>query len=85
MEKEQKYIIACIVRTAREPEALTARNIMTNHTDMQDKYCGDCYNIHPIQCQYTKVAACGRHHKRGDAAFGRASLLWFPLYWLCIG
>ena len=44
---------------------------MSNHTDMQDKYCGDCYDIHPIQSQYTKVAACGRHHKRGDAAFGR--------------
>ena len=33
---------------------------MSNHTDMQDKYCGDCYDIHPIQSQYTKVAACGR-------------------------
>ena len=22
---------------------------MSNHTDMQDKYCGDCYNIHSIQ------------------------------------
>ena len=29
-------------------------------TDMQDKYCGDCYDIHPIQSQYTKVAAFGR-------------------------
>ena len=45
---------------------------MSNHTDMQDKYCGDCYDIHPIQSQYTK-AACDRHHKRGDAAFGRAT------------
>ena len=50
-----------------------ARNMMSNHTDMQDKYCGHCYDIHPIQSQYTKVAACGRHHKRGDAAFGRAT------------
>ena len=50
-----------------------ARNMMSNHTDMQDKYCGHCYNIHPIESQYTKVAACGRHHKRGDAAFGRAT------------
>ena len=40
-------------------------------TDMQDKYCGGCYDNYPIQSQYTKVAACGRHHKRGDAAFGR--------------
>ena len=50
-----------------------ASNMMSNHTDMQDKYCGDCYDIHPIQSRYTKVAACGRHHKRGDAAFGRAT------------
>ena len=42
-------------------------------TDMQDEYCGDCYDIYIIQSQHTKVAACGRHHKRGDAAFGRAT------------
>ena len=42
-------------------------------TDMQNKYCGDCYDIYTIQSQYTKVAACGRHHKRGVAAFGRAA------------
>ena len=47
--------------------------MMSNHTDMQDKYCGHCYDIHSFQSQYTKVAACGRHHKRGDAAFGRAT------------
>ena len=34
-------------------------------TDMQDKYCGDCYDIYTIQSQYTKVAAFGRHRKRG--------------------
>ena len=45
-----------------------ARNMMSNHTDMQDKYCGHCYDIHPIQSQYTKVAAVGRHHKRRSAA-----------------
>ena len=28
-----------------------ARNRMSN-TDMQDKYCGDCYDIHPNQGQY---------------------------------
>ena len=42
-------------------------------TDMQDKYCGDGYDIYLIQSQYTKVAAFGRHHKRGDAAFGRST------------
>ena len=49
------------------------QTMMSNHTDMQDKYCGDCYDIHPVPSQYTKVAACGRHHKRGDAPFGRAT------------
>ena len=42
----------------KEHEARLARNTMSNHTDMQDKYCGHCYGIHPIQSQYTKVAAC---------------------------
>ena len=46
---------------------------MSNHTDMQDKYCGDCYDIHPIQSQYTKVAAFDRQHKRGGTAFGRTT------------
>ena len=40
---------------------------------MQDKYCGSCYGIDLIQSQYTKVAASGRHHKRGGAAFGRTT------------
>ena len=39
---------------------------MSNHTDMQDKYCGHCYDIHPIQSQYKG------NHKRGGAAEGRA-------------
>ena len=32
---------------------------MCNHTDMQDKYCGQGYDIHPIQSQYKG------NHKRG--------------------
>ena len=36
-----------------------ARSMMSNHTDMQDKYYGHCYDIHPIESQYTKVAAFG--------------------------
>ena len=40
---------------------------MSNHTDMQDKYCGDCYDIHPIQSQYKG------NHKRGGAAEGRVT------------
>ena len=61
-------------RTARGHEALMARNMMmSNHTDMQDKYCGDRYDIHPLQSQYTKVATVGRHRKTGGTAFGRAT------------
>ena len=36
-------------------------------TDMQGKYCGDCYDIYPIQGQYKG------NHKRGGAAEGRAT------------
>ena len=28
------------------------RNMLSNHTAMQDKYCGHCYDIHPTQSQY---------------------------------
>ena len=41
--------------------------------DMQDKYCSDCYDVYLIQRQYTKVAAFGRQHKGGGAAFARAT------------
>ena len=57
-----------MVRTAREHEVIMARNIMPNDTDMQDTYCGHSNDIRPIQSQCTKVAAVGRHHKRGGAA-----------------
>ena len=40
--------------------------MMSNHTDMQDKYCGHCYDIYPIQSQYKGS------HKRGGAAECRA-------------
>ena len=47
---------------------------MSNHTlfrptitDMQDKYCGECYDIYVIQSQYKG------NHKRGGSAFGRAT------------
>ena len=42
-------------------------------TDMHDKYYGNRYDIYLIQSHYTKVAAFGRHHKRGGAAFSRAT------------
>ena len=54
-------------RTAKEYEDLMARNMMSNHTDMQDKYCGHSNDIHPIQSQYKG------NHKRGGAAEGRAT------------
>ena len=44
-----------------------ARNVMSNHTDMQDKYNGDCYDIHPIRSQYKG------NHKRGGASKGRVT------------
>ena len=56
-----------IARSAREHEARMARNMMSNHTDMQDKYCGHYYDIHPIQSQYKG------NHKSGGAAKGRAT------------
>ena len=72
--QKQKLIIGLILGgRAREHEALMAKNMMSNHTDMQDRYCGDCYDIHPIQVQSTKVAAVGRHNKRCGAAFRRAT------------
>ena len=64
---------ARIARTTREHEARLARNMISNHTDIYDYYCGDCYDIRPIQSQYTKEAPVGRHHKRGGAAFGCAT------------
>ena len=54
-------------------EVIVAPNMMSNHIDMQDKYCGHSNDIHTIQSQYTMVAAVGRHHKRGGAAFGSAT------------
>ena len=42
-------------------------------TDIQGKYCCDCYDIYLIQSQYTTRAAFGHHYKRGGAALGRAT------------
>mgnify|MGYP001489336735 CR=1 FL=1 len=68
---------ARMVRTAREHEVIMARNMMSNHTDMQDTYCGYSNVTHPTQSQYkgkqkevtrpyvpatsSVVAANGRH------------------------
>ena len=41
--------------------------MMSNHTDMQDKYCGHSNDIHPIQSQYKG------NHKRGSVAGGRGT------------
>ena len=56
-----------------KPPCFQSHMFRTTITDMQDEYCGDCYDIYIIQSQYTKVAAFGRQHKRGDAAFDRAT------------
>ena len=52
---------------AKEHEALMARNMMSNHTDMQDKYCGVCYDIHHVQSQYKG------NDKRGGATEGHVT------------
>ena len=54
-------------RTAREHEARLAGNIMSNHTDMQDKYFSHCCDNRPIQNQYKQ------NHKRDGAAESRAT------------
>ena len=56
-----------LARTAMAHEVPIARNMMSNHTDMQDKYCGDCYAMHLIQSKYKG------HHRRGGAAECRAT------------
>ena len=57
-----------------EHDVLLSHMFRPTIIDMEDKYCGDCYDIYLIQSQYTRLAAFGRHHKRGGAAFGRATL-----------
>ena len=54
---------------APQTSLLPITHVQTTITDMQDKYCGNCYDIYFIQSQYTKVAAFGCHDKRSDAAF----------------
>ena len=56
-----------MARTAGENEVIMARNMMANHTNMQDKYCGHCYDSHFVQSQYKG------NHKRGAAAEGRST------------
>ena len=43
-------------------------------TDMQNKYCGNCYDIYLIQSQYTKVAAFDCRHKRCGAAESKVNI-----------
>ena len=47
-------------------------------TEMQDKYCGDCYAIYLLQSQYKG------NHKRGGADEGRATFIVVAafVYWL---
>ena len=39
-------------------------------TETQSKYCVECYDTYPIHSRYK---GAGRHHKRADATFGRAT------------
>ena len=53
---------------------------MSNPTDMQDKYCGHCYEFHPIQSQHIQrwrpAAATTKEVPRRSAA---PHLSWLPL------
>ena len=60
---EPPCVQARMARTAREHEVLMAQNMTSSYTDVQDKYCGHCYDIHPIRSQCTKVVVVG------DSAF----------------
>ena len=64
-----------------EYDLLMARSMLSNHTDMQDKYCGDCYDIHPIQSQHKG------NYKRSGAAEGCATsfVVVAAGRYLCIG
>ena len=53
-------------------------------TDMQDLYCGNCYDIYLTQSRYTKVAAFGATTKEVTRPLAAPPHLWFPLYWLWI-
>ena len=44
--------------------------MMSNHTDMQDKYCGECYDIHPSLSQFK-----GNNKRRGAAESRATSFL----------
>ena len=49
--KDRGYVHVYVYVT-RSINTQSAQNLMSNHTDMQDKYCGHYNNMHPIQSQY---------------------------------
>ena len=52
-----------------------ARTMMSNHTDMQDKYCADCYDIHSFKSNIQRWQPLAATKKKVGAAFGRATSL----------
>ena len=52
------------------------RNMIPNHTDMQDKYCGHSNDMLPIQRQYKgkHKTMCGEWEVRADAPSGRRQM-----------
>ena len=62
-------------RTAREHEALMARNVMSKQTEMQNKYCGPCCRI-----------SISRHasHLCFGICFGRGRFLYVVVGLLCV-
>ena len=59
-----------ITRTGMEHAALMARNMMSDHTDMQDKYCGDAAEGRATSFM---VAAASRH--LGILALNRVNIV----------
>ena len=66
---------------AREHEVKMARNMPSNHTEKQDKNCGHCCDILPIQSQFkaNTMEIITGISTRVTVIFGQ---LVFSVYWL---
>ena len=57
----------CFAVNASDEHDVQSHMFRPTITDMQDKYCGNCYDINLIRSQYKG------NHKRGGAAEGRVT------------
>ena len=62
--------------TSKTPSFSSQKINFGTITDMQDKYCGNCYDIYLIQSQYTKVAAFGLSRVYGGAKPRQKEWVW---------